>query len=274
MMGGDRRDMTARVNAAPWWGVRLALAGAALALLTALGCGGGKSTSGDASAGASDRSAAHADSGGNPGGEKDADPTSPEAEDRYHDYAVVTERDIFHPLAREAASLRNPERFPNPQSRGKAADNEEPPKGPTDDVAVTGFIEMGGQLQALVENVETGEGRYVAAGETIFGLTVAAIKRGRVVFGKDGKTYEVAAGEKEIKEEQVATEAKEEKKEEQEEKTPQGPSGDMDIMRHIPPGMSAAQLRVMYERYKQYLSPEQRAQAEEYIRKKEESEGG
>ena len=270
MIARDKRETGTRLGA----GRRLAIAALGLGLLVVLGCGGENRSSARSVASAGTRSAARGGERGNPVTKNETSSTAAEAEDRYHNYAVVTERDIFRPLARDAASLREPESFPNPQSKTTGTKDEEAPKGPTDDVAVTGFVEIGGQLQALVENVETGEGRYVAAGEIIFGLTVAAIKRGRVIFEKDGNTYEVATGEKEIKEEQVATQPKQEKEEEKEEEKPEGLSGDMDIMRHIPPGMSASQLRAMYERYKQYLSPEQRAQAEEYIRKKEESEGG
>ena len=279
MIAPDRREARTRPGArrrlfGSQWS-RLLVPALGLGLLVALGCGGEKDSPAETSTGTGERTAAGANKGGNPGARDEPGSGAAEGEDRYHDYAVVTERDIFRPLAREAASLREPKSFPDPQSKTTGTKDEEAPKGPTDDVAVTGFVEIGGQLQALVENVETGEGRYVAAGETIFGLTVAAIRRGRVIFEQAGKTYEVAAGEREIEEEQVATQPKEKATEEKkEEEKPEGLSGDMDITRHIPPGMSASQLRAMYERYKQHLSPEQRAQAEEYIRKKEESEGG
>jgi len=202
--------------------------------------------------------------------------SGPPQELKYEDCAVITKRDIFKPLVAEPVALGAKPNFPNPQHKGGPAPGRMgiPTRGPTEDLAVTGFTEVGGRLAALIENITTGEGRYVQVGDLIFGLQVVAIKRGRVVFLQGGKRYEVTAGEKTIAETQVAAAPKEEKKGEKPAAPPPPmPTGGMDLTRFIPPGMSAAQLRAMYERYKEHLTPEQRAQAEEYIRNRERSEG-
>jgi hypothetical protein len=109
----------------------------------------------------------------------------------------ISGRNIFAPLASDAR-----EEKPKPASGGTkstSSDASEAPPDPMADIALTGIVQIGGELTALVENIKTGGGDFGAEGEEVMGFRLAAIRRGEIELrGPDGKMHTVKMGGKEI----------------------------------------------------------------------------
>jgi len=205
-------------------------------------------------------------------------------------YTVIAERNIFRPLV---VAPKGPQGAPAPPStkanEGGGGKPGAPPPGnpkgpggpprppdPLADLALTGVIGIGGQLQALIERISTRLGRYLAIGEEIDGFHLKSIQPTSVVLVKQGKEYTLRMGDKELPAGPSAS-------------APAGPpsgagppgprppgagprsgrrsGGEMDMMRWAD-RMSLDQLERTYATYKDRMTPEQRARAEEYLQRR------
>jgi len=204
-------------------------------------------------------------------------------------YAGIAERNIFRPLV---VAPKGPQGAPAPPStkanEGGAGKPGSPPSGnpkggggpprppdPVADLALTGVIEIGGQLQALIERISTRLGRYLAIGEEIDGFRLKNIQPTSVVLEKRGKEYTLRMGDKELPAGPSASAPSA--------PPPGGPpgpgppragprsrrqfGGEMDMMRWAD-RMSLDQVERMYGTYKDRMTPEQRARAEEYLQRR------
>ncbi len=215
-----------------------------------------------------------------------ADP--PPARQAEH-YGAIAERDLFRPLV-SAPKAAGAEAAPGgaPAAGGAATKAGPPtagshgpggPPGPADplaDLALTGVVQAGDRLQVLIERISTGTGSYVALHEQFDGFRVVLIGPTSVVLERGGKQYTLAMGGRQMP---TAPEPR-----------PGGPPGGP------PPGaptssegpspagrgglggvgftgdmlswaerQSLADLERMYGQYGRYLSPQDRARAEEYL---------
>jgi hypothetical protein len=116
----------------------------------------------------------------------------------FDQYAVVSGRDIFKPLVAPPAPKLQVPNVPSPSRPGGPSMRAATPPSPTADLAMTGVVERGGRVQALVQNIKTGEAQYVTDGSTAFGLHVVRIEATAVVFSKGGKEYTLRMGEKTV----------------------------------------------------------------------------
>jgi len=126
-------------------------------------------------------------------------------------YDAISERNLFRPLVTapkpagagaggaQAGAGAPPSTKAGGQSpggsRGPASAG---PPDPTADLALTGIIETTDGLRALVEQISTRRGEFVAAGEQAFGLTVKAITAGAITLAQGPRTYELKLGAKEM----------------------------------------------------------------------------
>jgi hypothetical protein len=130
-------------------------------------------------------------------------------------------------------------------------------------------MQIGGRLTALVENTKTGQGDFGAEGEHLFGMKVASISRGRVELrARDGKTYALRMGEKEIADTAVAPSAP----------SATSPTGPGQPRPGQPGGgFGFGRPRFDPERFRQWmdtLPPERRALIEQRMRERRQRGGG
>jgi len=215
----------------------------------------------------------------------DASPAGDEPEVRashgLEAYDEIVKRDVFRPLVKakrvegsdgpgagstSGPAVAKPATTPTP--------SVEPPD-PVGDLALTGVVEVDRKLQALIEKVSTRVGEFVAVGEEFDGFRVASISIDAVALERDGRSYTLRMGEKELDETPSGSTATSEKPEEAAPRpTPGsgGPMGSMQISGEFGGDMlawaerqSVSTLERMHRQYSSYMSPEQRRQSEEYI---------
>jgi hypothetical protein len=147
-------------------------------------------------------------------------------------------------------------------------------------LALTGITQVGDRLRALLERVSTGTGRYVSVGEEFHGFRVVEIQADSVVLEKDGQQGTLSMGAKRVSSEtqQRPKPAATKKVEDAQTRTslPAPPSrrardvreGFGEEMLSWAESMSLPELERMYSQYGDYLSPQQRAQAETYLQER------
>jgi hypothetical protein len=124
-------------------------------------------------------------------------------------YRAIGERDLFRPLvaapksAGGAGGAGETKGGAGTKAGGKAGPNTPPggpprPPDPTADLALTGIIETTDGLRALVEQISTRKGEFVAPGERAFGFTVKTIAAGVITLAQGPKTYDLRLGAKEM----------------------------------------------------------------------------
>ncbi len=204
-------------------------------------------------------------------------------------YQAIAERNVFRPLVSPPRQSEEGE-VPGGLVAGTAVGAQEEdtraqsagPGGTTDPLAglaLTGITQVGDRLRALLEHVSTRTGRYVSVGEEFRGFRVVDIRADSVVLEKDGKQGTLSMGAKRLS---LETQAKPapmtEKVEDAPAPTPK-PTAPPDRAREMREGfgeemlswaesMSLPELERMYSQYGDYLSPQQRAQAEAYLRER------
>jgi hypothetical protein len=125
-------------------------------------------------------------------------------------YRAIDERDLFRPLvtAPKAAEAGagggagetkggSGTKSGGPGAGGPGSTHSGPPD-PTADLALTGVIETTDGLRALIEQISTRQGDFVAVGEVAFGLVVKAISADSVTMSQGDKTYDLRLGAKEL----------------------------------------------------------------------------
>jgi len=209
------------------------------------------------------------------------------------EYGQIVERDVFGPLVAPSrasgAGEGGGESGPLPAAERSARGERPEPEKPADplaDLALTGIVQAGQDLQALIETVSTRVGRYVRVGDEISGFRVAGIREGAVVLERDGTQYTLCMGDRELPDTPGSAASQEHVGAQQTTGSTQptgAPSGP-------PTGITASgefgsdmlqwaertplpQLERMYDRYSGYVSPEQRRQADEYIQDRRRREG-
>jgi len=129
-------------------------------------------------------------------------------------YSVIAERNLFRPLVAGAspsqlpsAEVKKPSAGssgpkPNvpalPPQSGRGAPGGPPSGGGGDSkktVAFTGVVETPDGKQALLENLQTKETRFVKQGESAFGCRVVSIGPQVVSLEKDGSQFTLSIGE-------------------------------------------------------------------------------
>ena len=128
-------------------------------------------------------------------------------------YRAIAERDLFRPLvtAPKSAEGGGGGEAAAAGSGGSSATKAgaKPPGGPggpvpggrpdpTADLALTGIIETTDGLWALVEQISTKRGEFVAVGAMAFGMTVKEIQAGAITLVQGPRTYELKLGAKQI----------------------------------------------------------------------------
>ncbi|MBM3471876.1 MAG: hypothetical protein FJX75_01220 [Armatimonadetes bacterium] len=216
------------------------------------------------------------------------------------DYARVAQRDLFRPLVRapKAAEGGSGEgtpkagaQKPNPGPSGPGPTGGPPkPADPLADLALTGVVQVGGRLQVLIEKLSTRTGRYVALHEEFEGFRVVLIGENSAVLDRGGKQFTLLMGSKQLPDQAAAAPAGG--------AAATGPtvasgaspggsdrpggggrggemggafSGDMLAWAE---GRPLAELEGMYAQYGAYLSPEDRARAQEYLESRRRRERG
>ena len=124
------------------------------------------------------------------------------------DYGAIASRNLFRPL------VAAPKAGQTTKASGKNAPGSAPPgpkpagpqpaptgrsvspPDPAADLALTGIVETSSGLRALIEQLSTRKGQYVAVGETVFGFTVRVIRPKSVTVAQGPKTYELRLGDK------------------------------------------------------------------------------
>jgi len=212
------------------------------------------------------------------------------------DYAHIGQRDIFRPLVRipKAAAGGAGDGAPAPGTpkataptlgRGPAGGVPRP-GDPLADLALTGVVQVGGRLQVLIEKVSTRTGRYVALNEEFEGFRVVLIGESSAVLDRAGKQYTLTMGSKQLPEQAAAAPAGGAAS-----AAPSVASSPPRSSPVRPPGgtmgggfggdmlawaesRSLAELEGMYAQYGAYLSPEDRARAQEYLESRRRRERG
>ena len=127
-------------------------------------------------------------------------------------YRAIGERDLFRPLVAVPKAAEGGggggEAKGGPggaggKAGGKGGPNAAPggpprPPDPTADLALTGIIETTDGLRALVEQISTRKGEFVAVGEQAFGFTVKALEAKAITLAQGPRTYELTLGAKEM----------------------------------------------------------------------------
>lgn len=207
-------------------------------------------------------------------------------------YDQIVERDVFRPLvvaARAAGTGEGGGKSRSAPTGGRSPGKPSEPGKPADplaDLALTGVVQAGQDLQALIERVSTRVGRYVRVGDEIDGFRVAEIREESVLLEKDGTRQTLRMGDKELPEapSSVPSDANAGSQAGgqggQQTPGPSGPSGGMTIPGEFGDDMlkwaertPLSQIERMYDRYSGYMSPEQRRQADEYIQDRRRREG-
>jgi hypothetical protein len=212
-----------------------------------------------------------------------------ELQERERSYQAIVERNVFRPLVSaprgpegvEAPSvLASDEELPRNRA-GAAADAETraQPPDPLADLALTGITQVGERLRALLEKVSTRTGRYVSVGEEFHGFRVVEIQADSVVLEKDGEQQTLSMGAKRLSpgtDERPAPAAKTTEDAQVQTPKPVAPRGRPPEMGEgfgpdmlaWAENMSLRDLERAYAQYSDFLSPEQRAQAEEYLQQR------
>ena len=224
------------------------------------------------------------DAGSTDDGAAREEPT--ELQGRERSYQAIVERNVFRPLVSaprgpegiEAPSVRASDQEPprsGPGGRPHSAARGQPPD-PLADLALTGVTQVGERLRALLEKVSTRTGRYVSVGDEFHGFRVVEIRADSVVLEKDGEQRMLSMGAKRLSSEtQERPAPTTEKTEEAQAQTPKpvaprgrppemGEGFGADMLAWAE-NMSLGDLERTYAQYADYLSPEQRGQAEKYI---------
>ena len=184
----------------------------------------------------SDKSGGSATSGSTGSGRAERPPTFPNRE--YEEFAAIPERNLFRDPtvkeekkpARAAPTVPTvPTPGPLPPPSTESASVSSPPE---ETVAVTGFMTMGDERLALVENVTTKETRLVREGAEAFGHVVASVSPEGATLRKgdderyfalgNGKPDEEKKDEK--KDEKKGDDGKKKEEEKKAESTPPAPS--------------------------------------------------
>jgi hypothetical protein len=118
--------------------------------------------------------------------------------ERLSSYSVIVERDLFRPspiLLALAASAPRPEAAVEEAAEGEneaesgESNDSGPPNGgpPAQTVFCTGIVTINGERYALLEDTSSGQGRYVAAGGSVFGYEIEEIGDDFVTASKGGE---------------------------------------------------------------------------------------
>ena len=116
-------------------------------------------------------------------------------------YAVIAERNLFAPVAASSAAVAEPTKAPTPAppKQGIPPMSLPVPMGNIDEVkkhvAFTGAVGMPSGQQALLENLQTKEAKFVGQGESAFGYRVITISSQLVVLEKNNLQFTLAMGE-------------------------------------------------------------------------------
>jgi hypothetical protein len=219
-----------------------------------------------------------------------AEPTKEAPASPRIDYAAIARRDLFRPLARAPKSAEAPsgsgegglggarqtQPAPEPSANAPGAAR---PADPLADLALTGVVQVGNRLQVLIEKVSARTGRYVALNEEFEGFRVVLIGQNSAVLERGGKQYTLRMGSKELPDRPGAAPAtspapsatSESSGPASASRPPSvgarsgGRAGFTGDMLSWAESQSLADLERMYGQYGRYLSPHDRARAEEYL---------
>jgi hypothetical protein len=117
-------------------------------------------------------------------------------------YAIIVERNLFQPVT--AGSLaqggsQGAKPTPSPEVKTPLPPMPVAPAGNIDEVkkniAFTGAVGMPSGQQALLENLQSKETRFVSQGESAFGYRVMTISSQLVVLEKNGLQFTLTMGE-------------------------------------------------------------------------------
>lgn len=129
----------------------------------------------------------------------------------YADFAVIPKRNLFRAAVPKAqsegvsAKAKVPAVLPArpgpmlPTVKGRMLAGAPPgfpapgPRGPK--IAVTGVVRFGKVLQALIENVDTGESRLIQEGDSAFGYRLSSLQPESAVLERPGEILHLALGE-------------------------------------------------------------------------------
>jgi len=140
--------------------------------------------------------------------EKKAGAAAPEVRPQVGDpYAVIAQRNLFQAVnvGSSAASGGNQSRGASGATRPTPAPSPVLPPMPVapmgnidetrKNVAFTGSVRIGGVEQALIENLQTKEWRYVSQGQSAFGYRVMTVSPQLIVLEKNGLQFALSIGE-------------------------------------------------------------------------------
>ncbi len=118
------------------------------------------------------------------------------------DNDLIARRDLFRPLveppARPAPPMEETKKQPAPTPPAPTPPTSRPmPMQPLtqERIAFTGFVKLGSERYAVIENMTLGETRTVRGGDTAFGYRVERIEEDAVTLERDGNTLHLAIGE-------------------------------------------------------------------------------
>jgi len=217
------------------------------------------------------------------------------------DYASITQRDLFRPLVKApktaggggalgpAASAAGSAVAAKAEQGKSGTSGAAQPPDPLADLALTGVIEVGDRLQALIEKVSTRTGRYVSINEDFEGFRVVSIGVDSVVLERAGRQHTLAMGQKQFGERAASAPASASTASEAPKPGPSASSsasspgaprgGGMmggfggDILAWAE-SQSLPDLERMYAQYGSMMSPEDRARAEAYLESRRARERG
>lgn len=123
----------------------------------------------------------------------------PAAESKSEDpYAIIVKRNLFKPLT-TGSLAQGAKPTPSPDVKSPLPPMPVAPAGNIDEVkkniAFTGAVGMPSGQQALFENLQTKETRFVSQGESVFGYRVLTISSQLVVLEKNGLQFTLTMGE-------------------------------------------------------------------------------
>jgi hypothetical protein len=117
-------------------------------------------------------------------------------------YAIIIERNLFRPVAVGSLAVtetQGAKPTPPPPVKSPLPPMPVAPAGNIDEVkkniAFTGAVGMPSGQQALIENLQTKETRFVSQGESAFGYRVMTISSQLVVLEKNGLQFTLTMGE-------------------------------------------------------------------------------
>jgi hypothetical protein len=123
-----------------------------------------------------------------------------------NNYAVIARRNLFRPLIAPKVRQEPLKPLPMPLSPPPMSPPPSPPTPPPAEthnvaevrIAVVGAVQVGSEWYALVEDLTTGEARFVREGESAFGYNVKAVGADNAVLERDGQTLTVTMGENKV----------------------------------------------------------------------------